>query len=156
MPLSSRETGITIVCGVMNYSCSCATPTYLCSLKLLQHGSDFGCVRQAGRRVGGSGGEEAEGKKGEWWEEGQESEQAANCVNKRWMFYPIFSSVIWCYTVVERLIHNSAIHTIRQAFIMEFFFFNAMDFTHDWIRSPSAICKVLLELPGENSFNEFY
>lgn len=83
MPLSGCEDDIIIACVVMNYSLSCATPSYLCSLKLVLHVCDFGCERGKGREgkgeVEGGGGGDGGG-------EGQESEQAANCVNKRWLF----------------------------------------------------------------------
>lgn len=55
---------------------------------------------------------EREGKGGEMRgerREEQESERAANCVNKRRVFYPIFSdNLTCCYTAVGGLIHSSA------------------------------------------------
>lgn len=56
------------------------SPSYLCSLKLVLHVYDFGCA--------GEGREEELEEKEEGGEGmGQESEQAAICVNKRWVFF---------------------------------------------------------------------
>ena len=74
--------------------------SYLCSLKLVLHVCDFGCA--------GEGREGGEKRAGRGW--GQESEEAANCVNKRWVFFfSIFSNnLTYCYTAAGRLIHSSA------------------------------------------------
>lgn len=50
-----------------------------------------------------------EKREGIWKGWGQESEQAANCVNKRGCLFSIFSyNLTYCYTAAVRLIHSSA------------------------------------------------
>ena len=119
--------------------------SYLCSLKLVLHVCDFGCA--------GEGREGGEKRAGRGW--GQESEEAANCVNKRWVFFfSIFSNnLTYCYTAAGRLIHSSAgwqylNSNYRGDFLL------SLAVTHHWIRSPSAICKGLPGLQRENPLHE--
>ena len=98
MPLSGCEDDMIIACALVNYSQSCAPQVIyaLWSLCCMPAILDVWERELKGRQ-----------RKGRRW--GHQSEQAASCVNKRWVFFSIFSNnLTYCYTAAGRIIHSSA------------------------------------------------